>query len=331
MSNLTVGKIRGLQQIATEKGIFVMSAIDHRAGLVQMIQEAHKADPDYSDIVQMKLDICLALEPYSSAVLLDPEYGAAQCLAAGALKGGTGLLVSVEATGYEQDPTGRITTLLKDWSVEKVKRMGASAVKILVYYRPDIKKLATRQLKTIAKVASDCVRYDIPFLVEPKTYRIEDEDMDSVEFAAHLPEMVIETARQITALPVDVLKAEFPADMKYERDEAKMAENCRELDLASQVPWVILSAGVDYDLFKKQVSIACTAGASGFLGGRAIWQEAISILKREKRNEFLMDVAARRMQELAAIANRSARPWHAKLGLDANALAEIDQNWYREY
>ena len=331
MRNLTVGKIRGLQQISTEKGLFVMCAIDHRSGLVQRIQEAQKTEPGYSDIVQMKLDICHALAPCSSAVLLDPEYGAAQCLAAGALKGGTGLLVSIEATGYEKDPAGRITTLLKDWSVEKIKRMGASAVKMLVYYRPDIKKLASRQLKIVDKVASDCVKYDIPFLIEPRTYRVEGEGIDSVEFAKRLPEMVIETARQITALPVDVLKAEFPADMQYEQDEATMTENCCELDLASQCPWVILSAGVEYDLFKKRVSIACTAGASGFLGGRAVWQEAIGILKREKRSEFLRDVAAKRMQELAAIAVRSARPWYAKLGLEANALADIDQNWYREY
>lgn len=331
MSNLTAGKIRGLQQIANDKGIFLMCAMDHRSGLIQMLKEAHKTEPDYDDIVQLKLDMCRAMAPYSSGVLLDPEYGAAQAVAAAAIKGSTGLLVSIEATGYENEARGRITTLLKDWSVEKVKRMGASAVKILVYYRPDIKKLAVKQLKTIAKVAADCVKYDIPFLVEPKTYRAEDEVMDGREFAERLPEMVIETARQITELPVDVLKAEFPADMTYEKDEANMAEYCRELDNATRVPWVILSAGVDYDMFKKQVSIACTAGASGFLGGRAIWQEGIDIMKREKRNEFLRDVAAKRLQELSAIANRSARPWYAKLGLEAEALAEIGQDWYREY
>ena len=331
MSDLTIGKIRGLQQIANEKGIFIMCALDHRSGLIQMIEDAQKASPDYSDIVQMKLDMCNAMSPYSTGVLLDPEYGAAQALVSGALKGSTGLLVSIEATGYEKDPTGRITTLLKEWNVEKVKRMGASAVKILVYYRPDIRKLAEKQLKTVSKVAADCVKYDIPFLVEPKTYRIEGEVMDSQEFAERLPEMVIETARQMTELPMDVLKAEFPADMKFEKDEAVMAEYCRELDVASRVPWVILSAGVDYDMFKKQVSIACTAGASGFLGGRAIWQEAIDIVKREKRNEYLQNVAIKRMQELSAIANRSARPWYNKLGLEANALAEIDQDWYREY
>jgi tagatose 1,6-diphosphate aldolase len=331
MSNLTAGKIRGLQQIATDKGIFIMCAMDHRSGLIQMMEGAQHDLPDYNELVQMKIDMCTTMDHYSSGILLDPEYGAAQCIAAGALRGGTGLLVSIEATGYDKDPTGRITTLLKEWSVEKIKRMGASAVKMLVYYRPDIKKLAARQLKTIARVAADCIKYDIPFLVEPKTYRVEGEVMDSAEFAKKLPEMVIETAKQITALPMDVLKAEFPADMKYEKDEAKMSEYCRELDAASQTPWVILSAGVDYNSFKKEVTIACSNGASGFLGGRAIWQEAMEIVDREKRNEFFNNTAGHRLQELAAIAQRSARPWYAKLGLEPSGLAQVGQDWYRKY
>jgi tagatose 1,6-diphosphate aldolase len=331
MSNLNTGKIRGLQQIATDKGIFIMCAMDHRSGLIQMMEGAQHDLPDYNELVQMKIDMCTTMDHYSSGILLDPEYGAAQCIAAGALRGGTGLLVSIEATGYDKDPTGRITTLLKEWGVEKIKRMGASAVKMLVYYRPDIKKLAARQLKTIARVAADCIKYDIPFLVEPKTYRVEGEVMDSAEFARKLPEMVIETAKQITALPIDVLKAEFPADMKYEKDEARMAEYCRELDVASQKPWVILSAGVDYNTFKREVTIACNNGASGFLGGRAIWQEAMEIVDREKRNEFFNNTAGKRLQELAAIAQRSARPWYAKLGLGPSNLAQVGQDWYRQY
>lgn len=300
-------------------------------GLVSMIEDAQHDTPDYNEIVQLKLDMCSAMGAYASGVLLDPEYGAAQCIAAGALKGTTGLLVSIEATGYEKDPKGRITTLLKGWSVEKIKRMGASAVKILVYYRPDIERIAEKQLKTIRKVAETCIKYDIPFLVEPKTYRIEGESIDSKEFAQRLPEMVIETARQITALPIDVLKAEFPADMAYEKDTVKLIQYCRELDAASRVPWVILSAGVDYPTFKEEVTIACKAGASGFLGGRAIWQEAMEMGEREKRVDLFNKVAAQRLKELAQIAEQSARPWYDKLGLKARSLISIGENWYRNY
>ncbi len=331
MKNLTIGKTRGLQQISTDAGTFIMCAMDHRSGLISMLEDAQHEVPDYREIVQMKLDMCSTIGPYASGILLDPEFGAAQCIASNVLKGRTGLLVSIEATGYEEDPRGRLTTLLKGWSVEKIKRMGASAVKMLVYYRPDIKSIAQKQLKTIEKVAADCLKYDIPFLVEPKTYRVEGEVMDSAEFARRLPEMVIETAQQITALPVDVLKAEFPADMKHEKDTSKLAEHCRQLDAASLAPWVILSAGVDYSTFKDQVTIACKAGASGFLGGRAIWQEAMEIGDRNKRLEFFKNVAAQRLIELAQIAGNSARPWYQKLGLSAGSLSKVDENWYRNY
>lgn len=305
--------------------------MDHRQGLISMIEETQHRKPDYADIVNMKLDMCSTMGPRASGILLDPEYGAAQCIASNVLGGRTGLLVSVEATGYENDPQGRLTTLLGDWSVEKIKRMGASAVKILVYYRPDIKKLAEKQLRTIEKVAGQCIRNDIPFLVEPKTYYVKGEKMGSADFAARLPEMVIETARQITSLPIDVLKAEFPADMKYEKDTSRLAKYCRELDKASKVPWVILSAGVDYETFRKQVSIACKAGASGFLAGRAIWQEAMELAGREERIAFFRGVSAKRLQELSGIAEENGRPWYGKLGLKKHMLADIGSNWYTEY
>jgi tagatose 1,6-diphosphate aldolase len=330
MQKVTLGKIRGLQQISRRSGVFIMCAMDHRSGLISMLEEANHV-PNYAEIVEMKLDMCSTMGHHASGILLDPEYGAAQCVAAGALSARTGLLVSIEATGYEEDPMGRLTLLLKDWSVEKIKRMGASAVKMLVYYRPDIRRLADKQLKTISKVADDCIKYDIPFLVEPKTYRVEGEKMDSEEFAYRLPEMVIQTAKEITALPIDVLKAEFPADMKREKNMERLAGYCRQLDAASRTPWVILSAGVDYETFKEEVTIACQSGASGFLGGRAIWQEAMEITNRDKRIEFFRSVAGTRLQELSAIAEKHGRPWHGKLGLKASCPCEVDQDWYRRY
>ena len=332
MKKLTIGKIRGLQQISTPEGIFIICAMDHRGSLKTMIEKGQLDDyVDYQEMVEHKLELCAALAPHTSAVLLDPNYGAAQCISRGVLPGHTGLLVSVEATGYKSDPRGRITTLLNGWKIEKIKRMGASAVKILVYYRPDLTEVADRQLKTIQTVAEECLKYDIPFLVEPKTYPTKGEDTGTPEFAARKPALVIETARQITSLPIDVLKAEFPADMKYETSRAKLLQFCRQLDEASQVPWVILSAGVDYETFRKEVEIACQAGASGFLGGRAIWQEAIHFTDKKERVKFLSTTAADRLKELTEIAAKYAVPWYRKLGIKANELAPIRENWYRDY
>jgi len=332
MSKLEIGKIRGLQQISTSEGIFIICAMDHRGSLKTMIEKEQLDDyVDYQEIVEHKLELCAALAPHASAVLLDPNFGAAQCISSGVLPGHIGLLVSIEATGYENTTLGRITTLLNGWSIEKIKRMGASAAKLLVYYRPDLTEVANAQLNTIQTVAEECIKHDVPFLVEPKTYPTKGEDTGTPEFAARKPGLVIETARQISSLPIDVLKAEFPANLKYETNRAKLLQFCRQLDEASQVPWVILSAGVDYETFRREVEIACQAGASGFLGGRAIWQEAIHFTNKKERVKFLSTTAADRLKELAEIATKYASPWYRKLNIDAHELAAVPENWYMKY
>jgi tagatose 1,6-diphosphate aldolase len=329
--NLSIGKLRGLQQVADDNGFLTICAIDHRGALQRAINEK---DPDavtYQDMVDFKLDLCRAVAPYVSAVLLDPVYGAAQAIAAGILPGHIGLLVSLEKTGYSGEKTARITELLPDWSVEKVKRMGASAVKLLVYFRPDLKDIASQQLDLLARVADQCIREDIPLLVEPVSYPVEEVGVSSSKFAEMKPELVIETARQITALPIDVLKAEFPADMAFEQDEKKLLQLCQELDRASRLPWVLLSAGADFKTFKKQVEIACKAGASGFLAGRALWQEGAQIRLRKERVNFFNNTAAPRLKELADLVNKYGKPWYKKMESITGQFEAVAEDWYQKY
>jgi len=326
-----MGKIRGLQQIANPDGILAMCAMDHRGSLRSMIDEESPGEVDYAEMVERKLELCSSLAEYASAVLLDPIFGAAQCISRGVLPKDTGLLVSIEASGYRGNKEQRLTELLGGWNVEKIRRMGASAVKILVYYRPDLKQLARQQLDTVNTVARECIEYDIPFLVEPKSYPVGSEINNPQEFADRKGELVITTAREITALPIDVLKAEFPADLGYKKDKSELIELCRQLDAASEVPWVILSAGVDFELFCHQVEIACQAGASGFLGGRAVWQEAMYIDDAQERVQYLSTVGADRLKRLTEIASKYAVPWYKKVGVVVHKLADVSQRWYQEY
>jgi len=329
--NLSIGKLRGLQQIADGHGFLTICAIDHRGALQRAMNER---DPDavtYQDMVDFKLDLCRAVAPFASAVLLDPVYGVSQAIAAGILPGHIGLLVSIEKTGYSGKKIARITELLPDWSVEKVKRMGASAVKLLVYFRPDLTEIASRQLALVTRVADQCIKEDIPLLVEPVSYPVEEVGVSSSKFAGMKSELVIKTARQITALPIDVLKAEFPADMEFEQDEKKLLQLCQELNQASRLPWVLLSAGADFKTFSKQVEIACKAGASGFLAGRALWQEGIKIHSREERMNFFKNTAAPRLKELAGLVNRYGRPWYSKLGVEKGEFQTASEDWYQKY
>ena len=328
---LSIGKLRGLQQLADTRGLLTMCAIDHRGALQRALNESDPKSVSYQDMVDFKLDLCKAVSDVASAVLLDPEFGAGQAIAAGVLPGRVGLLVSMEKTGYSSTNDGRETQLLPGWGVRKAKRMGASAVKLLVYFRPDLKDLASRQLDLVARLADQCVEEDIPLLVEPVSYPVEKAGETAEKFSQLKPDLVIETARQITDLPIDVLKAEFPADMKYEQNNENMLEYCRELDKASKKPWVILSAGVDFVSFRKQVEIACMAGASGFLAGRALWQESVALGSRGKMMEFFETTAAARLKEIADIADTRGTPWYAKLDSEHGEFEAVGGDWYKDY
>ena len=163
------------------------------------------------------------------------------------------------------------------------------------------------------------------------SYPVEEVGVSKLKFAEVKPELVIETTRQVTALPIDVLKAEFPADIEFEKDQDTMLEMCRDLDKASQKPWVLLSAGVDFKSFKQQVEIACRAGASGFLAGRALWQEAAHLESREERSKFFANTAAPRLKELADIAIKYGKPWYIKLGVRDGRFPQVMNDWYKQY
>lgn len=302
-----------------------MCALDHRGSLLKMLSAGQSQGAGYQEMVDFKLDLCRVVAPHATAILLDPIYGAAQAIAAGVIPRTTGLLVSLEESGYSGEAEARVTNLLPEWDVKKIRKMGATAAKLLLYYRPDV-DVASKQLDTVQKLAADCVAQDMPFVVEPVSYRVANKEASPEDFAKVKPKLVVETARQITALPIDVLKAEFPADLEYEKDKARLSDLCHQLNEASQVSWVILSAGVNFELFYQEVELACRAGASGFLAGRALWQEATQIKSREERLNFLETTVVSRLESLTELANACGTPWYARL-----EATEVDENWHRRY
>ncbi len=328
---LSIGKVRGLQQLSSASGIFTICAMDHRGSLKSMLAQRHSGEVTHAEMVEFKLELCAALAPCSTAVLLDPDYGAAQCIASGVLPADAGLLISAESSGYLGTAQRRVTTLQPEWSAAKARRAGASGAKLLLHYRPDLPDLAAQQRAVVNTLADDCLKHDLPCIVEPRIYPIEGEDEHSPPYNHRKPELVIQTARDISALPIDILKSDFPADPGVVRDDTQVLDICRKLDGASRAPWVVLSAGVDFETFCRQVHLACQAGASGFLGGRAIWQEAARMPDKKQRMKFLTTTAADRMKRLTELAENHAVPWHKKLGLPADRLTTVPPTWARDY
>ena len=219
MRILSPGKLRGMGQIASPRGIITVTAIDHRGSLEAMLKRALPGRPiGFAEMASEKLRIARALAPLSTAVLLDPLHGG-HALSHGAVPGTVGLIMCLEEFGYEGQAEGRLTTVIKAWSVAKIKRMGAVGVKVLLFYHPEA-PVAARQEEFVRRVAEDCRRHDIALLLEPMSYAIRPGvQKESAEFAREKPEIVIESARRLGGLGVDLLKAEFPADPRFETDE----------------------------------------------------------------------------------------------------------------
>ncbi|RIK15043.1 MAG: hypothetical protein DCC51_15165 [Anaerolineae bacterium] len=322
--SLTIGKLRRLQQCSTPDRMFVVIALDHRDDLRHLLKPAEPESLSYGEMVAFKSEVVQALAGVASAVVLDPQYGAAQAIAAGSLPGNSGLIVTVEATGYVGDAGNRRNALLEEWSVEKIARMGASAVKMRIYYHPEAKS-AGRQEALVDEVAAACREADIPFFLEPLSYALGGKG--KLLAPEEKRAVVVETARRLSTRGIDVLKAEFPLDAGAEPRRGEWEAACSELTEASAVPWVLLSGGISFKEFRRQTEIACRCGASGVVVGRAVWQEATE-LRNKAHDDFLQKTAIERLVDLGDLIAEYGTPWSKYY---PGTVEEVGENWYARY
>jgi len=319
-----LGTLRGLDACASDKGTFSVLALDHRNNLRRALAPDDPASVGYERLVGIKRAIVRAVAPVADGVLLDPDIGAGPVIFDGTLPASCGLMIAVEETGYEGPSTARTSRLIDGWSVSQVKRVGGDAVKLLLYYHPDA-ETAEAQERLLMQVAEYCADEDIPLFLETLGYSL-DPDVSKLTDEARC-DVVIRTARRLTALGGDVLKCEFPYDAGV-TDQARWQEACAELDEASAIPWVILSAGVDDATFEAQTKVACAAGASGVLVGRSVWKEGAH-MEGAERDRWLETVAVERMRRLVEIVESEATPWRER-SLLAKGPGPAE-GWYAGY
>lgn len=300
-----LGTRRGLDACSSARGTFTVLALDHRQNLRRELRPADPASVTVAEMIDFKRAVVRALATAGTGILLDPEIGVGPAISDGSLPGRAGLIVAVEATGYQGPPAARISRILPGWSVDAVKRLGASAAKLLVYFHPGAPN-AGDQERLVAEVAEACRAADLALFLEPLSFGLDGGGLTGDARRA----VVVETARRLAPLGADVLKAEFPYDAGV-TDERRWRDACEELDAASTVPWVLLSGGVDDATFERQVEVACRAGASGVLVGRSVWAEAATMPAAD-RDAFLSTTARERLARLTALTDELGASWRPR-------------------
>ena len=326
MIKISQAKMDAMNRLSNEKGLIEALAIDQRGSLKKMIADAATTATG-EEIVDFKKVASEELTPYTSAILLDPEYG----LPATKARDNTcGLLLAYEKTGYDATVPGRMPDLLEDWSVSRLKEAGADAIKFLLYYDPD-EPDAINHLKHVfvERIGSECLGEDIPFFVEIVTYDTEILDAGSAAFAKVKPHKVLASMSEFSKpqYHIDVLKMEVPVNMEYvegftkneivySRKEA--LDYFKKQSELTKLPFIFLSAGVSTELFQETLKFAKEAGStfSGVLCGRATWREGVKPFAEkgeEAGREWFATQGKANVETLNSIVDDCGTSWRTKV------------------
>jgi len=321
MIELTPGKLWGMRRMADAGGRFRMTAVDQRPPIKNPIAKHYGlAEAPYDDVAAFKALLIETLQTESSALLLDPHYAIPRGIQF--MSPQKGLVVTLEDSLFRETAEGRLSREIDDWSVEKIRRMGADAVKVLAWYRPDAGAQVNQNQKDFVKRVGDaCQRFDIPFLFELLVYPLASDahqTRDYVELRGKKADDVLASVRAFAApdYGVDVFKLESPVhadDVPGPEGEGGAAVQALfdEMGRLAGRPWVMLSAGAGKAAFRKILGHACRAGASGYLAGRAIWADAFaSFPDWAAMRAWLEGDSVAYMRELNALTEAEALPWH---------------------
>ncbi len=334
---LTPGKLRGLQRICNPDGTLTMLALDQNSSVIEMAARALKVagvdrEPTYEEIVEAKLDMMRNMAPATSGVLIDAYYGAWSAIASEAIPPQTGLLVRYEMSGSPKNKVGApMAAVEPGWSVEKIKRMGADAVKLLAQFEPGEPISGEHQFQVVEDVYNECKKHDILMLLETVSFPFGGEKKTDASYLNRKGQTVIESARRLSRF-CDIYKAEFPGTMGHDKEQ-QLEDNLHALDAGSERPWVLLSAGVDYLDYYAQVEMAMGVGASGILGGRAFWKEYFQQVGAQARSQFAATTARKRVADVDAIVRSHGTPWFARYGFSKEELAAVRaaEGWHMRY
>ena len=297
-SNMTTAERRGYSQICGDNGLMMVVACDQRGGMRKVLADTPEAQKAIgTDILgETKADITRHLANKASCVLLDATCAVPGVVDDGVLARDTGLLVGLDDSGWDTDGNGyRKSILIPGVTARRVRELGGTGAKLMVYLRPDHPGADDYNIRIIRDTIADFAAEDLLLVVEILTYQMDGES--DADYKAVFPDLIVECARISLESESKVLKLPYPGT----------PDACARITaLCDGVPWAVLSAGVDHETFVGQVATAMDNGASGVIAGRALWKDCIS-LDRAVSADRLENIASARLREIQGILDTHAR------------------------
>jgi tagatose 1,6-diphosphate aldolase len=297
-TGLTTGELRGYQQICGKNGAIMVIACDQRGGIRQILAKTPEEQAKISDATLgvTKADVVRYLASEAPCILLDPVCAVPGIVDEGILPRDVALLIGLDASGYDTDPAGHYRSrLVAGINARKVRALGGTGGKIMVYLRADHPSANAHNMAIIRDCIADFAREDLLLVVVFLTYRLPYED--AAAYKAKFPALIEGGTRLCLEAGAKVLKLPYPGT----------AQSCAAVSaLCGNVPWSVLSAGVDHETFLGQVETAMDNGASGVIAGRALWKDCV-FLDRDRQRDSLRNTAVPRLKQIQAILDRHPR------------------------
>lgn len=295
MSAMTTAERRGYQQICGDEGAMMVIACDQRGGMRTLLAKTAEEQAKISNAMLglTKMDIAAYLARPAGCVLVDPLCAVPGLVDEGVLHRSTGLLIGLDASGFDLTPEGyRISNMVEGITARRVRELGGTGAKIMIYLRSDVAEANTVNMATLERVIAEFAAEDLLLVVEFLTYALPDEAPEA--YAAKIPSLIEGGSKLCLDAGSKVLKIPYPGT----------PQACANITaMCGDVPWAVLSAGVDHATFLGQVETSMANGASGVIAGRSLWKDCIS-LDRSVTKERLETIAVPRLREIQAVIAR---------------------------
>ncbi|MEI9484257.1 sulfofructosephosphate aldolase [Enterobacter cancerogenus] len=278
-----------LMDITRPSGGFAMLAVDQREAMRMMFSAAGVPAPvTDKQLTDFKVNTARIVSPYASAILVDRQFCYRQIVEQNAIAQSCAMIVAADefipGNGLPVD------SVVIDRSIDPqaVKRDGGKALKLLVLWRSD--EDPQQRLEMVREFNQLCHANGLLSIIEPVVRPPRRGDVFDREQA------IIDAAKELGDSGADLYKVEMPLAGKGTQQELLTAS--QKLNEQINMPWVILSSGVDEKLFPRAVRMAMQAGASGFLAGRAVWSSVVGLPETEL---MLRDISVPKLQRLGEI------------------------------